>query len=370
MQSQEIGSSEYSAYNIAHNLCFRLRDDQPKVRAFWEDVAPTYYDKQFRRIFRVPRNVFGYIFDNIEHDLTAKYVAGRSAVEPDKKLAIFLKYVGGRQTIYDIGQTFGVTDFSVIKSRREVSQAILDNLLERTIKWPGAAEKRQIADNFNDMGGEHFPGIIGCLDGCHIPVSTPLEFPDSYFNRKKFHSVVLQGTVKDDCSFIDVSIGCPGRFHDAKVLRNSDLWFTGYEKCSMGRYHLVGDAAYPITRWLITPYRRVGQLRPEQAAFNGALSSRRQVVERGYGIMKQRFRRVKLGIEMRNMEEICRLILATCVLHNLCIWGDQHQEFDDEDDDEDFDANDVRLQPVPNVIRPRNILAEGQAKRHTLTYNL
>lgn len=85
----------------------------------------------------------------------------------------------------------------------------------------------------------------------------------------------------------------PARVHDAKVLWNSSLWDTGFEKCDNGRYHLLGDGAYPLKEWLITPYRDNGHLTAQQKRFYVSMSSKRQVIERAFGLLKGRCRRLK-----------------------------------------------------------------------------
>ena len=99
--------------------------------------------------------------------------------------------MGSRNTIFDLAQTFGVSEFSIIKAKRQVVQAILTNLIHRTIEWPSDNEFVTIANDFNNFRLNNFPNIIGALDSTHIPISTPLNTPDVYFNRKKFHSIVL-----------------------------------------------------------------------------------------------------------------------------------------------------------------------------------
>ena len=101
------------------------------------------------------------------------------------------------------------------------------------------------------MGQHSFPNILGAIDGCHIAIEAPIQNPKSYFNRKRFHSIVLQGVCVEDLKFTDISVGWPGRIHDAKVLRNSSLWEVGYQNCENGHYHLIGDAAYPVKDGLI-----------------------------------------------------------------------------------------------------------------------
>ena len=47
-------------------------------------------------------------------------------------------------------------------------------------------------------------------------------------------------------------------------------------------------------------------------------SSTRNVIERALGMLKGRFLRLKL-VEMRRTEDICKLVMGACVLHNFCI---------------------------------------------------
>ena len=77
--------------------------------------------------------------------------------------------------------------------------------------------------------------------------------------------------------------GWPGCVHDARVLRNSGL----YHKAEAGEliipnFYILGDSAYPLRNWLVTPFKNVGQLTRQQIKFNQRLSSVRQNVERAF----------------------------------------------------------------------------------------
>ena len=71
---------------------------------------------------------------------------------------------------------------------------------------------------------------MGAVDGSHIPITRPVHNQADYYNRKGFHSIILQAVVDYRYMFIDICVGWPGRVHDARVLYNSSL----YSKASNG----------------------------------------------------------------------------------------------------------------------------------------
>lgn len=76
-------------------------------------------------------------------------------------------------------------------------------------------------------GSGGLPDVIGMIDGCRVHISGLSEFEESYYNRKEFHSIVLQGICNADMVFIDVFAGFPGSAHDARMLRES-FYFPKY----------------------------------------------------------------------------------------------------------------------------------------------
>lgn len=64
------------------------------------------------------------------------------------------------------------------------------------IKWPDNQEKLIIEQQFRENG---FPNIIGAIDGCHLKIDKPINDPDSYINRKGYHSVQVDRYHNCDC---------------------------------------------------------------------------------------------------------------------------------------------------------------------------
>ncbi|XP_011068560.1 PREDICTED: uncharacterized protein LOC105154604 [Acromyrmex echinatior] len=87
-------------------------------------------------------------------------------------------------------------------------------------------------------------GVIGIIDGCHIPCKAPIDNPNDFYNRKVFHSIILQG---------------PRRMHDARVFRQREIFQRLKHHLLPPDRHIIGDAAYPLLVNLL-PYRDTGHL--------------------------------------------------------------------------------------------------------------
>ncbi|GLV40057.1 hypothetical protein CBL_02942 [Carabus blaptoides fortunei] len=106
----------------------------------------------------------------------------------------------------------------------------------------------------------NFDGVIGAVDGFHVVCKIPIDQHDSYQDRCFDHSSTLQGICAPKRLFTNVSVGWPGSIHDARIFKESaigrnieseEYFKYFYEE----KYHLLGDSAYALKSWLMTPYR-------------------------------------------------------------------------------------------------------------------
>jgi len=96
----------------------------------------------------------------------------------------------------------------------------------------------------------------------------------------------------------------------------------------------IRGSAYPLLPQLLTPYRDTDNLSPIQRNFNYCHSVTRNVVERAFGTMKSKFRRLEM-IELNGVEVICNVILSACVLHNFCLEEDEYDEEEEQENTND-----------------------------------
>ncbi|XP_043472466.1 putative nuclease HARBI1 [Leptopilina heterotoma] len=199
-----------------------------------------------------------------------------------------------------------------------VSQ-VLNALSGEYIKWPEANNFHQVARDFRNAGG--FPNVLAAVDGCHIEIRAPSADAGSYVNRKGFHSLLLQGMCDSQGRFLDVFAGVCGSVHDNRLFEMSPMGqqlITESENFCPEEMHILGDAAYKLHPFLMVPFKDNGHLTPSQVRFNTILSKTRMTVERGFGLLKGRFRRL-FYLYLQNVAYGPLIIVACCVLHNICL---------------------------------------------------
>ena len=103
---------------------------------------------------------------------------------------------------------------------KEVLRLICTYLKDRYISWPGEFEQTIINRAFFDKRG--IPGIVGIMDGSHIPIQLLRKIQAAdYYCRKGFYSINVQAIIDHNMLFRDIYVGWPGSCPDARVWRNS-----------------------------------------------------------------------------------------------------------------------------------------------------
>ena len=73
---------------------------------------------------------------------------------------------------------------------KQVCSSIVDRLLPEYIQIPTGAALSEDVEGFKVNHG--FPQCVGAVDDTHIPIISPQDCPTDYYNRKGWHSIVLQ----------------------------------------------------------------------------------------------------------------------------------------------------------------------------------
>lgn len=134
-------------------------------------------------------------------------------------------------------------------------------------------------------------------------------------------------------------------------------------------FHIVLDEAYPIGDQELSPYRG-RHLTPEQDTFNYNLSLHRQVVERAFGILVQRWGVFWRPLQVK-FDRIPLLIRVCAKLHNICVdrFGTTNPKVHREDIQRG-DAASVRFTDGTGMFRGRRTDLERCTRRDDLARRL
>lgn len=299
-------SSHNSASYLTHRVLVRKRSTE-----WWDRLSdPACPDVEFRYAFRMSR----FTFDRLCDELSAAVAKVEDAIPVHQRVAVCLWRLATGEPLREVSHRFGLGISTCHNIVLEVCAVITAVLLPKAISWPleppaAAASKFQVV------------GTV-CVD--HMLISRPKENVVEYYNHRlslrnneASYSIAVQAVVDADGTFTDVCIGFPGSLSDAAVLKQSALQ-TRFEAGLRGdgKFRLVGSTSYPLTDWMLVPYR-YQNLTWAQHSFNERVAAV-QAAARGA------FRRLKARwccLQRRNepkLPDLHNMIGACCVLHNLC----------------------------------------------------
>ena len=312
-------------------LLFLLSSKPVTERSVWTktrtsdvfiDAMNVWTDQDWKHHTRLSRQTFRFIDNKISQYIEKQDTAMRNAIPPSKRLLMTLWYLGTQLDFRSLGMLFGIAKSTACSVVHDVCSTMKRVLTPTFLKFPNENSAAEIISGFENMG---FPQTIGAIDGTHIPILSPGPNSNDYYNRKGFYSVIMQAVVDCHYKFIDINIGWPGKAHDARVFRNSPIFAFGEQNRLPGEIkeinginipvHLIGDAAYPLLNWLMTPFK--GRLNAIQNTYNYKLSSARMVVENSFGRLKARWRRLLKRFD-GSIPFLLDVIVDCVVLHNIC----------------------------------------------------
>ena len=303
-------------------------------REFWfqrvlNDFEDENFELHWRTDFRMKFETFMRIVELVMPRLAKQDTQLRRAIPIEKRVAIAIWRLSTGNSFRSVAKTFAVAKSTAVKISREFCTEIA-RLSPQFIKFPSSRrENAQAIEKFKLCYEPKLPQVVGAIDGTHVKIVAPnVEGKADYFSRKQCYSITTQGVVGTNLIFYDIATGFPGSCHDARNLRNSSLFRRAQNnellikpidvvENSEIRPLLLGDRAYPLLPWLITPYQFGPAITGDQRNFNKRLSQSRVHSERAFGILKARWRSLLKRLDNR-IENVSAVIITCCTLHNIC----------------------------------------------------
>lgn len=224
--------------------------------------------------------------------------------------------------------TFRLGVSTVVKVVREILSAIWKVFVKDHLPVPTENILSHAATQFWEKW--NMPNCVGAIDGKHIRLKCPENSGSMFYNYKQFYSIVLQAVADADYRFLTIEVGAYGKQSDGGIFNSSvtcTLLRNGKFNLPQEKplpdtdvlfpFYMVGDEAYPLTKYLLRPYPR-RNLTAEQYYFNCRLSRARRCVECAFGILVAKWRILGKAIETK-VQTAEDIVKCTCLLHNLII---------------------------------------------------
>ncbi|KAE8740708.1 hypothetical protein FOCC_FOCC013764 [Frankliniella occidentalis] len=339
-------------------------------------------DAAFRLHFRMSTGIFESLAMVIADVIGEDEIVRHNVNFPLRHILLAVLWIlATPDTFRSVALRFGVSP-GVLHDHYKEMIRVLANLTAETVSWP-SVEERVILKEAGELR-TGFPGAVMAIDGSYIPLFyAPQEEPQRFLNRKFDYAVTLQACADINLVFRDVHCGEPGSLHDSRVFRRSPLSRRLLEQNLLADdEHIIGDSAYILTDKVLRPFRNNGHLTPQQLNYNFRLSSLRSMVERAFGRLKMKWRRL-FFLSAKRMDLVVQTIMASITLHNFIIFEGEIPDVelqniqpednfgleiagDDLDDGNDFPN--VRVEPDHPLLEEARL--RGIEKRNHIMINL
>ena len=330
MRIYGLTEDEQSSLRKKHRFSSRF-EQRPK----FDEVKRYYTAKEFINAFRMDRDSFNKLSDMFYGRLKKnEEMARRSSagpICPRVRLGITIRLLAGG-SIFDLILMYKVEPSTIYVNFREVISAV-NELLEFPSIPDDEEGLRQLANGFKFSRSipNPFHGCIAAIDVIGIKIAKPKqdEYPRDFMCPKQFYCVPVQGVVDSKYRFLCFSSLSPGSSHDSYTFSLSNLRRYLEEKRLSFKYYIVGDEAYMVSAYLLTPFPGTESQHDEyKDAFNFFISSFRIHVEQAFGILVARWGMLRLGLRM-SLNFAHNVVQAMLLLHNWII--DNCSEFTDRD---------------------------------------
>ena len=255
----------------------------------------------YKNFLRIDEELFKEIAQRIRPFIEKQDTRLREAIDVETRLAITLRFLATGNTYRTISYAFRVAPNTISKIVPETCRAIIAVYGDEVMKLPNTPEEwKTVAKGFEERW--NFPHAIGAIDGKHVRIRNPIRAGSTYYNYKKFFSMVLLALVDYKYNFTFIDVGAVGAESDAGVFAHSRLYQL-FNNTTANlppaeplpddangpdiNYFMIGDDAFALKGWLLKGYPNRG-LTQKERVFNYRLSRARRVVENAFGILANR----------------------------------------------------------------------------------
>lgn len=291
---------------------------------------PTYTSDQFRRRFRMSRELFLRVVEAVKNE-NAYFVqrsdaTGKAGFTPLQKCTAAMRQLAYGAPADSIDENLRMSESTARNCLLEFSRTVVRVFSAEYLRAPNREDMNRLLDEGRRRG---FPGMLGSLDCCHWEwKNCPTAWAGQYKGKGKKPTIILEAVASYDLWIWHAFFGMPGSNNDINVLERSPLFADLYcgrtvpvqfeingRKYNAGYY--LADGIYPPLSTLVqTISAPFGQKRKHFAKMQEAA---RKDVERAFGVLMARFAILKNPARLWHKDDLATIMRACIILHNMII---------------------------------------------------
>jgi len=301
---------------------------------YFSSDGSKYNEEKFERRFRMSRHRFALIYQRIQG--RGSFVIRRDAahvtgIHPLVRMVAVLRVLAYDMPADSLDENLEMSETVVIDSVKEFCQLLVEEFGPQFLnRGPSPEEKTRSIALCKKQG---FPGCFASWD-CkhHVWKNCPKRLQGQHkghaFGGKS--TLILEAIVDPDLYFWHVFFGEPGSLNDLNVLGKSsivtsllngtfDIEIPQYVLNGNGRdwLYFLADGIYP--NWTIFVKACQCPITPPEKFFSERQESSRKSVERGFGVIVQRFGILAHPIKWWYLDEIQSLVNCCVIIHNMIV---------------------------------------------------
>uniref|UniRef100_A0A3B4A7E8 Putative nuclease HARBI1 n=1 Tax=Periophthalmus magnuspinnatus TaxID=409849 RepID=A0A3B4A7E8_9GOBI len=262
------------------------------------------------------REVVNEVCHLLAEDLSSKIPSFPYSVPVAVRVISALHFFATGSVQNPLGSTGGISQTTVSGAITAVSKALVQRAAN-FIVFPDTHESQaDVKKQFKEKFG--VPDVLGVVDCAHVVLRAPVGNAPPYVNNEGTHSISVQIMCDASCKITQVSADFPATTPDSSILEKSVIPSI-FEKEPAPDGCLLGDTAYPLKPWLITPF--ISPKTKPELLFNIFHLDTFSAMDRTVGMLKKRFR--CLDKPPRSLqyspEKVGMFFVASCVLHNMAL---------------------------------------------------
>ena len=301
----------------------------------WTKDSWWYLD--FRKKFRVPPCLFTELkgeSSNIKRFADSssplfKTKGGPPRIPLDLKMAACLRVLATGCQFDACEEPAGLDKETLRRFFHDWMAHLADNIAPRYIKPPQGAELDACLAVYAKLG---FPGACMSVDATHCPWDrVPSAQHAAHKGKESFPSLVWNCHVTHDGQFRHVELAQAGARNDKTLahydwlmqsIKNGSLYsdkvFSLYDEngnvTRVSGLYLICDGGYHMWRCCQFPLKHGSDIWTRR--WSKRMESVRKDVERAFGIVKKRFRILKVPFLFKDAKAIHNVFVVCCMLHN------------------------------------------------------